>query len=131
MSAFACSQNSEVKMICTLIALSAKKYAISMVILSSLIQAESSTVPNVKPNQGCHGLGQITRGTARARCGITNLKDLYDPEKNIDCTARILSQHFKNYGSYKKALSAYQNGSYTTENISYVENVLSKKSQCN
>jgi soluble lytic murein transglycosylase-like protein len=103
---------------------------LSAAILSSLIQAESSMEPSVKPNKGCHGLGQITIGTARYRCGLTSVNQLYDPATNIKCTAKILSDHLKKYGSYEKALSAYQHGSYTPSNKNYIDNVMSKKPIC-
>lgn len=89
-----------------LIASKAQKYGIPANVLTELVRAESGFNPNAKSPAGAMGLGQLMPGTARS-LGVTNP---YDPEQNLEGTAKYLSQQLKKFGSVPLALAAYNSG---------------------
>lgn len=56
---------------------------------------------------------------------VDHSKDLLKPEINSWYAAKLLHMHYKKYGSWAKAISAYNNGFYSKRNNDYVSKVLS------
>lgn len=84
----------------------ALKYNVDPVLLTSLIGQESSFNQNAVSSAGAIGYGQLMPDTA-AELGV----DPYDPEQNIDGSARYLRQMLdSNGGNVKLALAAYNAG---------------------
>ena len=115
-------------MICNLIIHTAMKYGISALLLTSIIQTESTFnqyAVNPPPPQEptSFGIGQLTIATAKERCQLER-KQIFDLQKNLDCAARIIRENQTRYdGDLTKVVSAYQAGSYTPKNKWYVDKV--------
>jgi len=90
-----------------------KQYALPKSLLSAVIDQESSfqeKAVNSSTSPRSYGLGQITLPTAKDYCQIKTKKELFQHDKNIKCTAKILKHHIKKYGSIHSALAAYRAG---------------------
>ncbi len=88
------------------IEVASKKYGISTMILSALINQESSFNPQAVSSAGAIGLGQFMPGTARGM-GI----DPYNWQQSVDGAARYLKQNLDMFGGdMQKALAAYNAG---------------------
>jgi hypothetical protein len=69
---------------------------------------ESKGNPNAKsPNSTATGLFQLLNGTAKAM-GVTNS---YDPTQNTTGACKLMSQLYRQFGSYELAIAAYNAGS--------------------
>lgn len=84
----------------------ARDFGVNEDIFLRLIQKESSWNPKATSRAGAQGLVQLMPGTARG-LGVSNP---YDPVQSITGGARYLSQQLKRFGSYEKALAAYNAG---------------------
>lgn len=90
-----------------LIAAAEAKYGLPAGLLSKVISAESSGRPDAVSSAGAQGLGQLMPETAKS-FGVT---DPFDPEQNIDASARYLQQGLTKYGGDQtKALEYYYGG---------------------
>ena len=90
-----------------------KQYALPKHLLSAVIDHESSfreKAVNSSTSPKSYGLGQITLPTAKDYCQIKTKRELFQHDKNIRCTAKILKHHIKKYGSIHSALAAYRAG---------------------
>lgn len=94
-------------------------YDIPKYLLDAIIQQESSyQVKAVNPKSyrnkvkiASYGLGQLTKDTAKWHCDL-DLKNIYNPVKNINCAAKVLKWQLDRYnGNMKRAVAAYQWGS--------------------
>ena len=116
-------------MICSLIIKYATKYSLKAVLLASIVHQESSLNPkaiNDTARPYSYGLGQLIESTALGTCGLKK-KDIMDPDKNLDCTAKYLSYQINRYpGNVGKAISAYNAGTFTKRNRQYVDDVINK-----
>lgn len=84
----------------------ARDFGVNEDIFLRLVSAESGWNPQAKSSAGAAGLVQLMPGTAQG-LGVTNP---YDPVQSLTGGARYLSQQLKRFGSYDKALAAYNAG---------------------
>lgn len=70
-----------------------------------LIQQESGWNPKAKSHKGALGLAQLMPGTAQA-LGV----DASVPRQNLDGGARYLAAQYREFGSWRLALAAYNAG---------------------
>lgn len=84
----------------------ARDFGVNEDIFLKLIQKESGWNPQAQSSAGAMGLVQLMPGTARG-LGVSNP---FDPVQSITGGARYLSQQLKRFGSYDKALAAYNAG---------------------
>ena len=84
----------------------ARDFGVNEDIFLKLIQKESGWNPQARSEAGAMGLVQLMPGTARG-LGVSNP---FDPVQSMTGGARYLSQQLKRFGSYDKALAAYNAG---------------------
>ena len=84
----------------------ARDFGVNETIFFRLIQKESGWNPKARSTSGAEGLGQLMPPTARG----LGVSDSYDPVQNLTGSARYLGQQLKRFGSYEKALAAYNAG---------------------
>ena len=70
-----------------------------------LIQQESNWKPGALSHKGAIGLAQLMPGTA----AVLRV-DPHDPEQNLEGGARYLAQQYREFGSWRLALAAYNAG---------------------
>lgn len=108
----------------------ARDFGVDENIFLRLVNAESGWDPRVTSSAGAAGLVQLMPETAKG-LGVTNP---YDPVQSLTGGARYLSQQLKRFGSYDKALAAYNAGPGNVERYggippfketqNYVKNIL-------
>jgi len=84
----------------------ARDFGVNEDIFLNVIQKESAWNPGARSSAGAQGLGQLMPDTARG-LGVSNP---FDPVQSLTGSARYLSQQLKRFGSYEKALAAYNAG---------------------
>jgi hypothetical protein len=84
----------------------ARDFGVNEDIFLKLVQKESGWNPQAKSSAGAMGLVQLMPGTAQG-LGVSNP---YDPVQSLTGGARYLGQQLKRFGSYDKALAAYNAG---------------------
>jgi murein DD-endopeptidase MepM/ murein hydrolase activator NlpD len=84
----------------------ARKYHINPALFVAQINAESHFNPGVTSPAGAQGIAQFMPGTA---AGMH--VDPWRPKEALDGAARLMSSYVKKFGSYEKALRAYNAGS--------------------
>ena len=70
-----------------------------------LVQQESGWNPTAKSHKGAYGLAQLMPATARY-LGV----DPGDPAQNLDGGAKYLKEQYREFGSWRLALAAYNAG---------------------
>ena len=70
-----------------------------------LIQQESNWKPTARSHKGAIGLAQLMPGTA----AVLRV-DPHDPKQNLEGGARYLAQQYREFGSWRLALAAYNAG---------------------
>ena len=83
----------------------ARKYNVPEDLFARLVQQESGWNPTAKSHKGALGLAQLMPATARS-LGV----DPLDPKQNLEGGARYLSRQFREFGSWRLALAAYNAG---------------------
>jgi soluble lytic murein transglycosylase-like protein len=110
-------------MICKLLISAALKYGLSPLLLAGVIHQESNFIPiaiNDKAPVVSYGLGQLTKATAIHHCKLEK-SEIMNVTKNLDCAAKVLAYQMKRYnGNIDLALSAYNAGTATQKNYTYV-----------
>ena len=84
----------------------ARDFGVNEDIFLRLVQKESSWNPRAQSSAGAMGLVQLMPDTAKG-LGVANP---YDPVQSLTGGARYLAQQLKRFGSYDKALAAYNAG---------------------
>jgi len=87
----------------------AARYNVDTALIFAIIKQESGWKPNVISSAGAIGLMQIMPSTGKWACGLTR-KELFEPDKNLDCGIRYFRQQLKTFGNVKLALCAYNAG---------------------
>lgn len=109
----------------------ASYHGIDAKLFHAIILAESNYNKDAINNMAktkSYGLAQLTADTAKSICGL-KFKDIMEPFKNLMCGAKVFKMQLDRYeGDEKKALSAYNAGTYTAKNSHYVSKVLMIKS---
>ncbi|MHA6262056.1 lytic transglycosylase domain-containing protein [Arenibacterium sp. CAU 1754] len=83
----------------------ARRHNVPEDLFARLIQQESGWNPKAKSHKGAFGLAQLMPGTARA-LGV----DPSDPYQNLEGGARYLARQYREFGSWRLALAAYNAG---------------------
>ena len=84
----------------------ARRYHIPASLLAALVRAESGFDRYAISHLGARGLGQLMPATAAE----LSVADAFDPEQNLDGSARYLARQLRRFGSYRLALTAYHAG---------------------
>ncbi len=121
----------------------ADKYAIPREVFLRQIQQESMFFEKVISAKGAVGLGQLMPDTAKD-LGLRVDKEIderYDAAKNLEASAKYLSQLYQTFQSWDLALAAYNAGAGNVkkyggipkfkETINYVETILGKLPEVN
>ena len=87
----------------------ARRYHVDATLLFAIINQESQWNPSTISHKGAIGLMQIMPETGSAECGL-NEEQLFNPQLNLECGARYFTQLFKQFGSVRLALCAYNAG---------------------
>jgi uncharacterized protein (TIGR02594 family) len=108
----------------------ARKYGLNPAIFRRQIRQESGFNPRAISPAGARGIAQIMPATARA-WGVNPDK----PKQALDAAAKNMAGYVRKYGSYEKALRAYNAGEGNIERSkgfaetnSYVRNILGRRS---
>ena len=83
----------------------ARRHNVPEDLFARLIQQESGWNPTAKSHKGALGLAQLMPATARF-LGV----DPHDPIQNLEGGARYLAMQFREFGSWRLALAAYNAG---------------------
>ncbi len=112
---------------------SARRYHVDATLLFAIINQESRWNSDAISPKGAVGLMQIMPETGWKECGF-NEEQLFNPQLNLDCGTRYFTQLFKQFGSVKLALCAYNAGPERVaqlgrcpqfqETIRYTQNIL-------
>ncbi|MCO5762845.1 MAG: lytic transglycosylase domain-containing protein [Chromatiaceae bacterium] len=83
----------------------AEAHGVPPALAMALVGHESNFDPTAVSPKGARGLGQLMPGTAKS-LGV----DPADPRQNVDGSLRYLKQQYDAFGSWDKALAAYNGG---------------------
>lgn len=110
----------------------AEKYDLDPIFFESMIRCESAFNVDAVNKEGkkdlkawSRGLGQVQYYTAWGMDFRGTLKELHNPENNLEYAARYLREKLDQYGGdYAKAISAYNAGRFITGNRPHVDRIL-------
>ena len=83
----------------------ARRHGVPEDLFLRLVQQESGWNPTAKSHKGAYGLAQLLPATARY-LGV----DPSDPAQNLDGGAKYLKEQYREFGSWRLALAAYNAG---------------------
>ena len=100
----------------------AKKNKVNVNVLIAICEVETNHNTKLKKiwdgGSYSYGICQVKLATARAMGFKGSDKELSTPKINIDYAAKYLAYQLKRYkGDYKKAIVAYNRGSYSSEKM--------------
>jgi hypothetical protein len=98
-------------------------YGLDPTLFRNQLRQESGFNPKAKSGVGALGIGQLMT-FHRGKYGLNTETDFYNPEKNINAAAQMMSQLTKTYGDQRLALAAYNGGGGSIE---FVKQKLGKK----
>jgi soluble lytic murein transglycosylase-like protein len=97
----------------------AERHKLDPVLVKAVIEAESNWNPDAISHKGAQGLMQLVPGTA----GDLGVKNVFDPEQNIEAGVRHLRMLLEKYdGDLDKALAAYNAGAGAVDRAGGVPN---------
>lgn len=106
------------------------KYAVPLAIGLGVNRKESVfDAKAVSYNQTSYGLMQIHYSAHKDEYNISSRARLFDKAFNVEVGYKMLSEHYKKYGSYEKALKRYYGASDPYENQEYAVSVLTYSSK--
>ena len=88
------------------IADASKRHMVSEALLAAVLRVESNFNPDAVSPKGAQGAMQIMPATGRG----LGLKDVFDPEANLDAGARYLAMLLQEFSRTDLALAAYNAG---------------------
>ena len=83
----------------------ARRHGVPEDLFLRLVQQESGWNPKARSHKGAMGLAQLMPGTARYLRVDPN-----DPKQNLEGGARYLAEQYREFGSWRLALAAYNAG---------------------
>ncbi|MEX0286535.1 MAG: lytic transglycosylase domain-containing protein [Paracoccaceae bacterium] len=83
----------------------ARKHGVPEELFARLVQQESGWNPTAKSHKGALGLAQLMPQTAEYL-----RVDPLDPQENLEGGARYLAEQYRDFGSWRLALAAYNAG---------------------
>lgn len=83
----------------------ARRHGVPEELFARLVHQESGWNPRAKSHKGALGLAQLMPETARA-LGVNPM----DPKQNLEGGARYLARQYREFGSWRLALAAYNAG---------------------
>ncbi|MCV6586399.1 MAG: transglycosylase SLT domain-containing protein [Marinibacterium sp.] len=83
----------------------ARKHGVPEDLFARLVQQESNWNPRAKSHKGAIGLAQLMPGTAKLL-----RVDPWDPKQNLEGGAKYLARQYREFGSWRLALAAYNAG---------------------
>lgn len=110
-----------------------QKYSLDPIMFEAMIRCESGFNIKAMNKEGkkdhkawSRGLGQVQYYTALEMGFKGTPEELFDPHINLEYAAKYLRQHLDQYGSYQKAISAYNAGTYypRLKNSPHVQTVM-------
>ena len=84
----------------------AQRHGVPQDLFLRLVQQESGWNPRARSHKGAMGLAQLMPQTARS----LGVRDAYDPRQNLEGGARYLAMQYREFGSWRLALAAYNAG---------------------
>lgn len=83
----------------------ARRHSVPEGLFLRLVQQESGWKPSARSHKGAIGLAQLMPGTA----AVLRV-DPHDPRQNLEGGARYLAMQYREFGSWRLALAAYNAG---------------------
>jgi len=103
----------------------ASEYGLDPDIIRAIIQVESKGDPNAIGDGGkAIGLMQIQPKWHQMRMQRLGVTDLTDPESNVRVGCDYLAELLERYGSYERALTAYNTGNPDAVENHYYEHIM-------
>ncbi|MGB1235824.1 MAG: lytic transglycosylase domain-containing protein, partial [Planktomarina sp.] len=84
----------------------ARKHRVPEDLFLRLINQESRWNATARSNKGAQGLAQLMPATAR----YLGVRNAWDPKQNLDGGAKYLAEQYREFGSWRLALAAYNAG---------------------
>jgi len=113
-----------------IISQAAEKYKLNPKLIAAVIKAESNGDPKAVSTAGAKGLMQLIDTTATDM----GVKNVFDPQENVEGGAKYLRQMINRFGDVKMALAAYNAGPETVkryegippyrETVAYVNRIM-------
>jgi len=119
--------------------IASEKHNLKPEYLAAVASVESSFNPSAKSPANAIGIMQIRWPLTAKELGVTDIKELYNPCKNIDLGAKYLAMLEHRFDSRLLALSAYfegptkvsRNKIISTKSINYIERILNREKMLN
>lgn len=84
----------------------ARKYRVPEDLFLRLVNQESRWNPTARSHKGALGLAQLMPATAK----LLGVRNPLDPQQNLEGGAKYLAEQYREFGSWRLALAAYNAG---------------------